>query len=116
MRRVAAYLREHKGRFALHATREMGKRLADAEAEIEKSALTCEFYAEKAATFLADEHVASSASESYIAYQPLGTVLAVMPWNYPFWQVFRFSTPALMAGNAGILKHCEHVTRVRAGY
>jgi acyl-CoA reductase-like NAD-dependent aldehyde dehydrogenase len=111
MRRAAAYLREHKARFALHATREMGKRLADAEAEIEKCASACEFYAEKAAQFLADETVASSASESYIAYQPLGVVLAVMPWNFPFWQVFRFAAPALMAGNAGILKHASNVTR-----
>ena len=111
MRRAAAYLRANIERFALHATREMGKLLSDARAEIEKSAAACEFYAEHAARFLADEPVLSNAAESYIAYQPLGVVLAVMPWNFPYWQVFRFAAPALMAGNGGVLKHASNVTR-----
>lgn len=111
MKRAAAYLRENKARFALNATREMGKPIAEAEAEIEKCAWGCDFYADNAETFLADEHIASTASDSYIAYQPLGVVLAVMPWNFPYWQVFRFAAPALMAGNAGVLKHASNVTR-----
>jgi acyl-CoA reductase-like NAD-dependent aldehyde dehydrogenase len=111
MKRAAAYLRENKARFALNATREMGKPIAEAEAEIEKCAWGCEFYADNAEKFLADEHIASTASDSYIAYQPLGVVLAVMPWNFPYWQVFRFAAPALMAGNAGVLKHASNVTR-----
>jgi acyl-CoA reductase-like NAD-dependent aldehyde dehydrogenase len=111
MKRAAAYLRENKARFALNATREMGKPIAEAEAEIEKCAWGCDFYADNAEKFLADEHIASTASDSYIAYQPLGVVLAVMPWNFPYWQVFRFAAPALMAGNAGVLKHASNVTR-----
>jgi succinate-semialdehyde dehydrogenase/glutarate-semialdehyde dehydrogenase len=111
MKRAAAYLRTNKARFALNATREMGKPIAEAEGEVEKCAWGCDFYADNAEKFLADEHIASTASESYIAYQPLGVVLAVMPWNFPYWQVFRFAAPALMAGNAGVLKHASNVTR-----
>lgn len=111
MKRAAAYLRANKARFALNATREMGKPIVDAEAEVDKCAWACDFYAEHAEGFLADEHIASTASDSYIAYQPLGVVLAVMPWNFPYWQVFRFAAPALMAGNAGVLKHASNVTR-----
>ncbi len=111
MKKAAAYLRAHAARFALNATREMGKPIADAEAEVEKCAWACEFYADNAERFLADERVDSTATESYIAYQPLGIVLAVMPWNFPYWQVFRFAAPALMAGNAGVLKHASNVTR-----
>jgi succinate-semialdehyde dehydrogenase/glutarate-semialdehyde dehydrogenase len=111
MRRAAAYLRSNAARFALTATREMGKPVVEAEAEIEKCATGCEYFAEHAQAFLADEHVASAASDSYIAYQPLGVVLAVMPWNFPYWQVFRFAAPALMAGNVGVLKHAGSVTR-----
>jgi len=111
MKRAGAYLRANKARFALNATREMGKPIGDAEAEVEKCAWACDFYAENAERFLADEHIASTASDSYIAYQPLGVVLAVMPWNFPYWQVFRFAAPALMAGNAGVLKHASNVTR-----
>jgi succinate-semialdehyde dehydrogenase/glutarate-semialdehyde dehydrogenase len=111
MKRAAAYLRTHAGRLALDATREMGKPIADAEAEVEKCAWACDYFAENAERFLADEHLASTATDSYIAYRPLGVVLAVMPWNFPYWQVFRFAAPALMAGNAGVLKHASNVTR-----
>ncbi len=111
MHRAADLLRANRARFALDITREMGKPIVDAEAEIDKCALACDFYADRAADFLADEHIASSAAESFIAYQPLGVVLAVMPWNFPFWQVIRFAAPALMAGNTGVLKHASNVTR-----
>jgi succinate-semialdehyde dehydrogenase/glutarate-semialdehyde dehydrogenase len=111
MKRAGNYLRANAPRFALNAVREMGKPIADAQGEIEKCAWACDFYADNAEAFLADEHLTSTASESYISYQPLGVVLAVMPWNFPYWQVFRFAAPALMAGNTGILKHASNVTR-----
>ena len=106
---VARVLREQKSRLATLATTEMGKPIVEAEGEIEKCAWNCDFYAEHAATFLADEHVQTNASESYIAFEPLGVVLAIMPWNFPFWQVIRFAAPALMAGNGAILKHASNV-------
>ena len=96
-------------KFAKIMTTEMGKTLQSAIAEAEKCAKVCRFYAEKAPEFLADVMIESDASQSYVAYQPLGTILAVMPWNFPFWQVFRFAAPALMAGNVGILKHASNV-------
>ena len=108
--RLAAYLREHKTELARIATLEMGKPLAESEAEVEKCAWNCEFYAENAEKFLADEPVATNASESYIAFRPLGVVLALMPWNYPYWQVLRFAAPALMAGNTTVLKHASNVS------
>lgn len=109
---VARYLREHKARLARIAVLEMGKSIVEAESEVEKCAWVCDYFAEHAASMLADEQLASSATESYVAFRPLGVVLAVMPWNFPYWQVLRFAAPALMAGNTAILKHASNVSRV----
>jgi acyl-CoA reductase-like NAD-dependent aldehyde dehydrogenase len=111
LHRVASYLRAHKSKLAETATLEMGKPIIEAEAEVEKCALNCDYYAENAEKFLSDEQIASNASESYVSYQPLGVVLALMPWNFPYWQVFRFAAPALMAGNTAVLKHASNVSR-----
>ncbi len=111
LHRVATYLREHKTHLAQIATLEMGKPIVEAEAEVEKCAFNCDFYADNAAKFLADEPVTANATESYVAFQPLGVVLALMPWNFPYWQVFRFAAPALMAGNTAVLKHASNVSR-----
>ncbi len=110
-RRAAEYLREHKTELAHDATIEMGKPIVESEAEIEKCAWNCEYYAENAEKFLVDEHIATNATDSYVAFNPLGIVLALMPWNYPFWQVIRFAAPALMAGNTAVLKHASNVSR-----
>ncbi|MBZ5496704.1 MAG: NAD-dependent succinate-semialdehyde dehydrogenase [Acidobacteriia bacterium] len=109
MRRAAAGLRGHGARLAALMTAEMGKPIVEAEAEVEKCAWNCDYYAENSQRFLQDESRASNAAESYIQYTPLGVVLAIMPWNFPFWQVFRFAAPALMAGNAAVLKHASNV-------
>lgn len=111
MRRAASCLRQHKQRLAGLITAEMGKPIVEAEAEIEKCAWGGEFYAEHAARFLADETIATNARESFVAFEPLGVVLAIMPWNFPFWQVFRFAVPALMAGNTTVLKHASNVSQ-----
>lgn len=109
MQGAAAYLRANLQRFAGLMTAEMGKPIAEAEAEVEKCAWNCDYFAEHAQAFLAHERIDSAALQSYVAFEPLGTVLAIMPWNFPFWQVFRFAAPALMAGNAAILKHAPNV-------
>lgn len=106
---LAAVLRRNSAAYALLITREMGKPITEAEAEIEKSAVTCEFYAKTAPVFLADTPVASNASDSRVVFDPLGVVLAIMPWNYPFWQFIRFAAPALAAGNGALLKHANNV-------
>jgi succinate-semialdehyde dehydrogenase/glutarate-semialdehyde dehydrogenase len=109
MNRAAEILETEKEAFGRLMTLEMGKTLSSAIAEAEKCAGGCRYYAEQAAKFLADEVIETSASKSFIRYQPLGIVLAVMPWNFPFWQVFRFIAPGLMAGNVGLLKHASNV-------
>ena len=109
MRKAAAFLRQNKQHLASTMTAEMGKPIVEAEAEIEKCAVNCNYYGDNAERFVRDEPRISSATESYIQYTPLGVILAVMPWNFPFWQVFRFAAPALMAGNAAILKHASNV-------
>ncbi|HEY4273835.1 MAG TPA: NAD-dependent succinate-semialdehyde dehydrogenase [Candidatus Udaeobacter sp.] len=106
---VTELLFEEKQRFAELITLEMGKLFRDSVAEIEKCARGCRFYAENGERFLEQEPAQTDAAESYVEYQPLGPVLAIMPWNFPFWQVFRFAAPALMAGNVGLLKHASNV-------
>jgi succinate-semialdehyde dehydrogenase/glutarate-semialdehyde dehydrogenase len=110
LRRLAAYFRAQKERLASLITLEMGKAIVESEAEIEKCAWACEYYSEHAERQLAPEVVDTNAKRSYIAYRPLGIVLAVMPWNFPFFQVIRFAVPALAAGNVALLKHAANVT------
>ncbi len=109
MLRLSKLLRERKEDYARLMAVEMGKVLVQGMAEIEKCAWVCEFYAKNAEEFLAPEPVLTEAKKSFVNFRPLGTVLAVMPWNYPFWQVFRFAAPALMAGNGAVLKHAPNV-------
>ncbi|MEY2546049.1 MAG: succinate-semialdehyde dehydrogenase / glutarate-semialdehyde dehydrogenase [Verrucomicrobiota bacterium] len=106
---TASLLEQEKEKFARVITMEMGKLLREAIAEVEKCANCCRFYAENAERFLEDEVVQTQAARSFVRYQPLGPVLAIMPWNFPFWQVFRFAVPALMVGNVGLLKHAANV-------
>jgi succinate-semialdehyde dehydrogenase/glutarate-semialdehyde dehydrogenase len=109
MRRAAELLDQRKDAYGRILTLEMGKPIKAAVGEVQKCALVCRYYAEHAETHLADEQVKTEAYETFIRYQPIGPVLAVMPWNFPFWQVFRFAAPALMAGNVGLLKHASNV-------
>jgi len=110
MRRAADLLDERKAELARLMALEMGKPLAQGASEAEKCAWVCRYYADNAERFLSPEPVETDASRSFVAFTPLGAVLAIMPWNFPFWQVFRFAAPALMAGNAGLLKHAANVT------
>lgn len=107
--RVAENLLARRDDYATLITQEMGKPLREAHAEVAKCALACDYYARHGKDFLTDEPIETDASRSYVTYQPLGTILAVMPWNFPFWQVFRAAAPALMAGNAMVLKHSSNV-------
>lgn len=108
--RMADLLRERKVAHAEIMQNEMGKLLQEGEAEIEKCAVACEYYAEHAQHLLADEPIKTEAYKSFVTYQPIGLILAIMPWNFPFWQVFRFAAPNLMAGNVGVLKHASNVS------
>ena len=110
LQRAAELLEENKEKYAKLMAREMGKPLAQGKSEIEKCAWVCNYYADNTKDFLEEEVIKSDAGKSYVTFNPLGTVLAIMPWNFPFWQLFRFGAPALMAGNAVILKHAPNVT------
>ncbi|HEU5060740.1 MAG TPA: NAD-dependent succinate-semialdehyde dehydrogenase [Kofleriaceae bacterium] len=109
LRAAAAILREEAAEHAAMMAREMGKPIAQGRAEVEKCALACEHFADKGPAMLAPRQVATEAARSWVSFQPLGPVLAVMPWNFPFWQVFRFAAPALLAGNTAVLKHASSV-------
>jgi succinate-semialdehyde dehydrogenase/glutarate-semialdehyde dehydrogenase len=111
LRCAASVLRSNRDEFARMMATEMGKPVSGGRAEIEKCAWVCEFYADRAEKMLADEPAESDGSRAYVAFRPLGVILAVMPWNFPFWQVFRFAAPALMAGNSAVLKHSSNVPR-----
>jgi succinate-semialdehyde dehydrogenase/glutarate-semialdehyde dehydrogenase len=109
MRQAAQVLRSNAAEYAHLMAEEMGKPMRAGAAEVQKCALGCDYYAENAERFLAPEVVKTEARKSFVTFQPLGVVLAVMPWNFPFWQVFRFAAPGLMAGNAAVLKHASNV-------
>lgn len=109
MKNVAVELRENKSKYAKIITDEVGKTIFASTAEVEKCASACDYYADNAERFLSPEYIETDASQSYAQTDPIGVVLAVMPWNFPFWQVFRFASPALMAGNVGVLKHASNV-------
>jgi len=109
MKKAAAVLRKNKNEYARLITLEMGKLIGESISEVEKCAMVCDYYADHTESMLKDELVETDGQRSFITFQPIGPVLAVMPWNYPFWQVFRFAAPALMAGNTGLLKHASNV-------
>ena len=110
MKNAAGILRKNSNDYAVLMTYEMGKPVAQARAEVEKCVWVCEYYADNAEKFLADEVIKTEATKNFVSYQPLGVILAIMPWNFPFWQVFRFAVPNLMAGNTGVLKHASNVS------
>ncbi len=110
MKNAAKVLRENSEEYSFLMTTEMGKPILQSRAEVEKCAWVCDYYADNAEKFLADEIIKTEAAKSFVSYQPLGVILAIMPWNFPFWQVFRFAAPNLMAGNAGLLKHASNVS------
>lgn len=110
MKKAARILQENKVEYANLMTAEMGKLPRGGIAEVEKCVWVCKYYAENAENFLSEDYISTEAGESFICYNPLGTVLAIMPWNFPFWQVFRFAAPALMAGNTVVLKHASNVS------
>ncbi|KAA0083179.1 NAD-dependent succinate-semialdehyde dehydrogenase [Mycolicibacterium sp. P9-64] len=110
LRSAAEQLRSRAKSLALLVTREMGKPITESEAEVEKCAVGLEYYANHAQSFLADQRFDTDADHSWVSYEPVGVVLAIMPWNFPLWQVFRFAAPALMAGNAALLKHSSNTT------
>lgn len=110
MLRLADVLEDRRDELAVLMAREMGKPVSQGRAEVDKCASACRYYAQEAEAILKDEHIATDRSKSYVTYRPLGVILAVMPWNFPLWQVIRFVAPALMAGNAGVLKHASNVT------
>ena len=109
LRNTSKILKERKKEMAALMAAEMGKPLKEGISEIEKCALVCEYYAKTGRAFLKDELIKTEAKKSYVSFQPIGVVLAVMPWNFPFWQVFRFLAPGLLAGNCGVLKHASNV-------
>jgi succinate-semialdehyde dehydrogenase / glutarate-semialdehyde dehydrogenase len=111
MKRAGELMRQNKEHYARTISLEMGKTLAESRAEVEKCSGACDFFAEHAEYFLKDQLVATEASRSLITWQPLGPVLAIMPWNFPLWQVFRFAAPSIMAGNVGLLKHAANVSQ-----
>lgn len=109
LNKVASLLREHKERIATTMTNEMGKLRREALGEVEKSAGACEFYAKQAQVYMQDKNIPTEATHSFVSYEPIGCVFAIMPWNFPIWQVFRFLAPGLMAGNVALLKHATNV-------
>jgi len=109
MHNLSSLLRSQKGELALLMAQEMGKVKNEGIAEVEKCAWVCDYYAANAESFLENEPIETEATKSFVAYQPIGTILGVMPWNFPFWQVFRFAAPTIMAGNTAVLKHASNV-------
>lgn len=109
MTKAGEILREEVETYAKMITQEMGKPISESRGEVNKCALACDYYAKNTEAFLADEIIETDASKSFVRHEPIGPVLAIMPWNFPFWQVFRFAAPSLMAGNTGVLKHASNV-------
>jgi len=109
MKKAGQVLRDNIEDYAKMISQEMGKPISESRGEVNKSAWACDYYADNTASFLADEIIETDASKSMVKHDPIGTVFAIMPWNFPFWQVFRFAAPTLMAGNTGILKHAANV-------